>query len=234
MEEQAKKSFPVIPLSHYWKLRKQFQKSIPTTVTENYVSSVLSMKPQSAKTNVIPSLKMIALVDKEGKTNTELAKKWRDDTSYPVFCKEVRENLYPTELLEAFPDKDSEIKDIERWFANHTGAGESAVEKMSNFYLLLLKADLSEGTEITTRTSREKKEASTNKGKNQGSKKQNKKQKKSRQNDEEEYNGDSSESEFSHKIHIDIQVHISPDATAEQIDQIFSSMAKHFSKKRSN
>jgi hypothetical protein len=28
-------------------------------------------------------------------------------------------------------------------------------------------------------------------------------------------------------LHIDMQVHISPDATAEQIDQIFSSMAKH-------
>ena len=28
-------------------------------------------------------------------------------------------------------------------------------------------------------------------------------------------------------VHIDIQVHISPESTAEQIDQIFSSMAKH-------
>jgi hypothetical protein len=28
-------------------------------------------------------------------------------------------------------------------------------------------------------------------------------------------------------LHIDIQVHISPDATAEQIDKIFASMAKH-------
>jgi hypothetical protein len=28
-------------------------------------------------------------------------------------------------------------------------------------------------------------------------------------------------------VHIDIQVHIAPESTAEQIDQIFSSMAKH-------
>lgn len=28
-------------------------------------------------------------------------------------------------------------------------------------------------------------------------------------------------------VHIDIQVHISPDASAEQIDKIFESMAKH-------
>ena len=31
-------------------------------------------------------------------------------------------------------------------------------------------------------------------------------------------------------LHIDIQVHISPDASADQIDQIFSSMAKHLYK----
>jgi len=28
-------------------------------------------------------------------------------------------------------------------------------------------------------------------------------------------------------LHIDIQIHISPEASAEQIDQIFASMAKH-------
>lgn len=31
-------------------------------------------------------------------------------------------------------------------------------------------------------------------------------------------------------LHIDIQIHISPDASADQIDQIFSSMAKHLYK----
>ena len=31
-------------------------------------------------------------------------------------------------------------------------------------------------------------------------------------------------------LHIDIQVHISPDATSDQIDQIFASMAKHLYK----
>lgn len=33
-------------------------------------------------------------------------------------------------------------------------------------------------------------------------------------------------------VHIDIQVHISPDAGADQIDQIFSSMAKHLYRKK--
>jgi glycine cleavage system regulatory protein len=28
-------------------------------------------------------------------------------------------------------------------------------------------------------------------------------------------------------LHIDIQIHISPEASADQIDQIFASMAKH-------
>jgi hypothetical protein len=32
---------------------------------------------------------------------------------------------------------------------------------------------------------------------------------------------------FTPKLHIDIQIHISPDATPQQIEQIFESMAKH-------
>lgn len=32
---------------------------------------------------------------------------------------------------------------------------------------------------------------------------------------------------FLPSVHIDVQVHISPDATADQIDQVFASMAKH-------
>lgn len=32
---------------------------------------------------------------------------------------------------------------------------------------------------------------------------------------------------FSPKLHIDVQIHISPDSSSEQIDKIFESMAKH-------
>jgi len=32
---------------------------------------------------------------------------------------------------------------------------------------------------------------------------------------------------FSPKLHVDIQIHISPDSSPEQIDKIFESMAKH-------
>lgn len=39
-------------------------------------------------------------------------------------------------------------------------------------------------------------------------------------------------SSFSPKVHIDVQIHISPDTTPEQIDQIFASMAKHLYKPR--
>jgi len=35
------------------------------------------------------------------------------------------------------------------------------------------------------------------------------------------------QSNFQPKIHIDVQIHISPESTADQIDQIFASMAKH-------
>jgi hypothetical protein len=35
-------------------------------------------------------------------------------------------------------------------------------------------------------------------------------------------------------VHIDIQIHISPESTAEQIDKIFESMAKHLNGRKDN
>ncbi|MCW3589017.1 hypothetical protein K6Y74_37430, partial [Burkholderia cenocepacia] len=40
-------------------------------------------------------------------------------------------------------------------------------------------------------------------------------------------------SAFSPKLHIDVQIHISPESSAEQIDKIFESMAKHLKDFRS-
>jgi hypothetical protein len=34
-------------------------------------------------------------------------------------------------------------------------------------------------------------------------------------------------------VHVDVQIHISSDATAAQIDQIFASMAKHLYQRES-
>lgn len=41
MANESKSSIPVLPVKHWWLLRDQFRRSIPGTITTNYLSSVL-------------------------------------------------------------------------------------------------------------------------------------------------------------------------------------------------
>ena len=54
MADNDKKSFPMLPVAHWWALRNKFKQSIPGTVTASYLSMVLDMQQNSARANVLP------------------------------------------------------------------------------------------------------------------------------------------------------------------------------------
>lgn len=224
---EAKRSFPMLPVSHWWELRKQFKRSIPGVVTDNYLSTVLEMKIDSARNNVLPYLKQLKIIDEEGKTG-DRAKRWRDDEQYAAVCKEMLADTYPKDLLDSAPTAEDRDK-AERWFANHTGAGESAAGRMAAIYAVLLQAD------VAKQPDQEKKD-------------------RPRPVRAEravavpktplreavltpppavapQHDGKASGKLAVPDININLQVHISADATADQIDQIFASMAKHIYKR---
>ncbi|APW59618.1 DUF5343 domain-containing protein [Paludisphaera borealis] len=225
------RSFPVLPVKHWWILRDRFRRSIPGTVSANYLSTVLAMTEQSAQANIIPSLRTTGLIDESGKP-TDLARKWRDDAQYTQVCKIILDRVYPEELRDIGSDENVDRVQIGRWFANHTGGGEALIRKYSAFYITLCEADLSKG-----KASDNNKEQSTKTTKN-GALKKNTTGKagvKDHQPDtetaREAHVNTLTEQKPRHSrqpdIHLNIQVHISSDATPDQIDQIFSSMAKH-------
>src|SRR5687767_13523703 len=119
MADEAK-FFPNIPVMHWNRLRSQFKKSIPGTISSNYLATVLDVTETSAKANILPSLRQVGLVDGEGKTNQDLAKRFRDDDQYPKFCEEIIKKIYPPGLRDAFPDKELNREKVKRWFMNHT------------------------------------------------------------------------------------------------------------------
>ena len=139
MAEEKKSSFPMLPVAHWWSLREKFKQSIPGVVTENYLATILNIQANSARVNILPSLKTIGLIDSDGKTNQELAKAWRDDSNYAEVCKEIRERIYPEDLFSAVPNHSEDKEAVKRWFANQTGSGVSAVNKMASFYITLAK-----------------------------------------------------------------------------------------------
>ncbi len=216
------KSFPLIPISNWNNLRSQFKKSIPGTITSNYLSAVIGISEPSAKSTVFPTLRQIGLVDKEGNINLDLAKKLRDDNSYPDLCVEILKKIYPKELTDAFPDKDSNKERVKSWFMNHTGAGESAVGKMTSFYFTLLEANPnSNGTAAAARGKEVKSKVS----------KQNQGRRNTTQKINEATNAEQNSRKLSNPdLNINIQIHISSDASPDQIKSIFENMSKYIYK----
>lgn len=231
MEE--KKTFPNIPVSHWNKLRLQFKKSIPGSVTSNYIASVLGMTEKSAKANVLPSLRMVGLIDENDNTNQEAAKRYRDDNQYKEYCQEIIERVYPQGIRDAFPDSESDKEGIRTWFMNHSGVGQSAASRITAFYVALLEAD--PNVEIKSAKSSD---TGTKKGKPRRSDKASKVQTPASPVEKETTEVVQEKTSPHHKsscrdlpgLNINIQIHISSDATPDQIEQIFESMAKHLYK----
>jgi len=214
MTDEQKETYPAIPVKHWWTLRKRFQQSIPSTVTPGFLTTTLGMKEQSAKANIIPSLVMMGIIDQEGKPR-ERAARWRDDVEYPEVCREIRNELYPQELLDAVPGPSVDRPAVERWFASRTGVGQVAARRFALVYELLTIATLPEKRETPPMPAKPKSPVKP----------------KAKSSVSDESAAKEKEllalSDTVPSIHIDIQIHVSPDAKPDQIDQIFASMAKH-------
>ncbi|MBU2513081.1 DUF5343 domain-containing protein [bacterium] len=223
---ESKHSFPMLPVGHWWALREKFKQSIPGVVTDSYLAAALNLQPKSARANVLPYLRSIGLIDDEGKTQ-DLAKAWRDDEQYAEVCKKIREQTYPEDLFAAVPNPLDDRDAVQRWFANHTGKGESAVRRMIQFYLALAEADISKKPEPKSAKSNNQKTAT--KPKETVSKKPVIKEKPVEILTKIEHSEKPEPTTPTGlpKVSINLEIHISADSTPDQIDKIFESMAKH-------
>lgn len=218
MNGKEKVTYPSIPVSSWWTIRSKFINSIPREVNLSYLATILGIEERSAGANVLPALTAFRIVDQDGKP-TERANQWRDDEQYPLVCKQIREEIYPQELLDALPPPSPNREAVERWFLNKTGVGKPAAKKMASVYSLLCEAN-PVGRQETVPTTRKAKQPASKAVVDTRPKRTGK----------EIVQPKESEIAVSRRVpslHIDIQIHISSDASANQIDQIFASMAKH-------
>jgi hypothetical protein len=215
MPEEQKTTYPAIPAKHWWTLRKRFQQSIPNAVTPGFLATTLYMQEKSARANIIPSLVMMGIIDDAGNP-TARARRWRDDEEYPEVCREIRNEIYPQELLDAAPGPTVDRPAIERWFANKTGIGQTGARRFAIVYEFL-----------TGMTVAEKQEKPPTAPKAKPSPKQIPAKSVREEPPAKEAGTSVLVPRLEPSIHIDIQIHISPDAQPDQIDQIFASMARH-------
>ncbi len=227
-EEKEKKSFPMLPIAHWWQLRRQFKKSIPGAVTDNYVATVLGMQPNSARANVLPFLEDLGIIGEDNRP-TERAALWRDDEHYAEVCKDILKEVYPQDLLDAVPDPNTNRAQADRWFAHRTRAGEAAVRRMAGLYAVLAEADASKQPDLDKKDAKERPARERPAKERSASRPPTVSVPATVSNP----NGYLHERERDRSrrvapgININLQVHISADATPDQIDQIFASMAKH-------
>lgn len=230
MANNEKTTFPNIPVKHWWVLRNRFKQSIPSTVTAGFLATALGMQEKSAKANILPGLISFKLIDEDGKP-TNRAIQWRDDQQYPQVCEVIKQEIYPQELIEALPGSSPNREAVERWFANKTGVGVVAARRMALVYLLLSEADPSQVQDTTLPASKTKKTTKPKQSKPTEPKdaKPSSTSKFSETTPDVKL-PDVQQPVISPSLYIDIQIHISSDASADQIDQIFASMAKHLYK----
>jgi hypothetical protein len=223
------KSFPNIAESNWWKLRNLFKQKVPYVVTATYLASALSMTEVSARGNIIAPFKKIGILDEAGKP-TDLAYEWRDDDKYQNVCQTIRERIYPQEVLDLYSSFESDPKALTSWFMNYCRCGEPAAKMFTTFYRMLLKADLTPPEE--TASKKQKMPASTKQPRTKEPKSQAEAAtQKETEHTEKDAVSPLGKPQGKHgslpQLHINIQLHISPETTAEQIDKIFESMARH-------
>lgn len=173
----------------------------------------------SANSNVIYPLRRVGLIDDDNKP-TSLANEWRIDEKYKAVCDIIIKSVYPTELLELFPDSNVDRVPAITWFMSQ-GVGQGAADKMVALFSLLKSGEIKDGKPIgpknnTKQSSSKPKKAAANKSTTAPTA------------DQHTVDNENIPSSTNHPdLHIDLQIHISPDSTPEQIDAIFASMAKH-------
>lgn len=224
LDKMAEQTYPSISEKNWWTIRDKFKSSLPATVSATYIKTLLTLSSEdSAKSNVIVPLKRLGLIDENNKP-TDLAIDWRLDDKYKTACEVMIKNVYPQEFLDLFSDDNIDRASVTNWFMGK-GVGSGAAGKMTALFLLLKTGDIKEvkSTKVsapkkTTLKSKPEAKEQTSVESTQGMASDDGKPK----IEVDQIGGNRP------NLHIDLQIHISPESTPEQIETIFASMAKHF------
>lgn len=213
----------------WWQLRNQFKKTIPSVVNVSYLKSLLSLNSDQSARNILAPLRQMGIIDADGKPQPR-ATDWRSDAKYPTVCSAIISEIYPQELLDLFPDAQVDNVTAKSWFMDTCALGDNAAGKITSTFSMLKSGQIKADADVT-KTAASPKKAKTNKP----------------QKNVLSDNGanppvsapptpavdanaplvPTASTALTPSVHIDLQIHISPDASPDQIDSIFASMAKH-------
>jgi hypothetical protein len=228
---ERKRGFPYMAVNAWAQVRRSFAKSLPSKVDVRYLEAVLSISEKGAR-NIVPQLRTVGLIDDDGSVS-DLGKRFRLDDDYLEVAAEVVERVYPEQLRTIYPGPEEDVNNIAKWFMRETGGGQAASLAQARFYLMLVSGQLPSAEARTSRATPAKAPSGA----------------KPRATTADATRPNSAAHVDSHKaspplaapqpsrqvggqpdLHLDIQIHIDANASVEQIDAVFASMAKHIYK----
>jgi hypothetical protein len=143
MALRPRAAYPTFPASCWWPLRERFKRALPPTISAEYLQAVLEVEPKTAR-NLVPMLRQMGFIDDAGALLPR-ANEWRVDVEYREICRAIAAEIYPDALRHAVPHPGSDFDAAVRWFMKASGVGVAAAKRMARFYALLMKGDPREG-----------------------------------------------------------------------------------------
>jgi len=219
--------YPQLPAAVWWGLKEQFKKSLPNKVTDSYLHSYFGVQTTAAKA-YLNELKRIGLVDQEGRP-TDLARRWRMDDTYRSAADEILKSAYPEELIDVASPEDRNRESAKRWFMSTAHLGEGAAKNKTATYFLI--GSDSQPDEIALKPA--KSNSNSNKSKvnvkaiDEKSKKVEGSERVKGKEDIDLQNEKNTKTDMGFPLNVNIQIHISADATSDQIEAIFINMKKY-------
>lgn len=225
----TKTIYPRIPESNWWTLRDQFAKTLPNAVTASYLKALLQLTSDQAARNLLSPLQRLGLIDASGKP-TDRANAWRINAKYAQACQEIIADVYPPELRDLYSGGNIDRKKIEQWFKDTARLGDTAARQSAALYILLNRA-----TPLSSADFAKAKQPGPKSGSPAKRDRGTPAVAPAEKTESPAIAGsdalvpglDTRKESTGVSLHIDLQIHISPEANAEQIDQIFASIAKH-------
>lgn len=221
-----KQVYPMISEKSWWQIRNQFKKTIPSTVNVSYLKSLLSLNSDQSARNIIAPLRQMGIIDTDGKPLPR-ATDWRSEAKYPEVCSTIVSEIYPQELLDLFPDSQIDSSTAKSWFMDTCALGDAAAGKIMSTFSLLKSGQIKTDTDIPKSTQAPKKAKPSKATENNVDHATDEPIVSSNVTPSLNTNNISGKVSPVPSVHIDLQIHISPDASPDQIDSIFASMAKH-------
>lgn len=206
----AEYSYTVVPGKLKDFLGKLRKIGVPSKVTTKWMESI-GYKSTNDR-SILAVLQQILFID-SSKTPTERWTNYRGPNYRQILADGIV-NGY-SDLFATYPDAYARTnQELESFFSTKSKAGKQVISKTASTFKAL--CELADFSSVTV----EKSDTHPNgtSAKNDSTKLP--------QLQQQSYEHQS----FAPKLHIDIQIHISPDATPQQIEQIFDSMAKHLYK----